>query len=272
MKSAPPKAFWVPLCCLFAAMVVIAAGIRTPVEPADETLDRPGLALPAFTDITERAGLNMKIICGDEVSEDLQEVNGQGACFLDYNNDGYQDIFLVNGSSRKSEAAGKSPHDYLLRNNGDGTFADVTAQAHLANSGWHSGCAVGDYNNDGFPDLYVTGLGPNPLYRNNGDGSFTEVGESAGVRDPHWGFPKWSMGAAFADYDNDGYLDLYVTNFVKLDPRHPAPRPSQPQACVMKGVPIACPPDDFEGEQAILYHNNRDGTFTDVTRAAGLVR
>jgi len=181
MKSAPPKAFWVPLCCLFAAMVVIAAGIRTPVEPADETLDRPGLALPAFTDITERAGLNMKIICGDEVSEDLQEVNGQGACFLDYNNDGYQDIFLVNGSSRKSEAAGKSPHDYLLRNNGDGTFADVTAQAHLANSGWHSGCAVGDYNNDGFHDLYVTGLGLNPLYRNNGDGSFTEVGESAGV-------------------------------------------------------------------------------------------
>src|SRR5437588_779206 len=117
-------------------------------------------------------------------------------------------------------------------------FTDVTARTHLGDSGWHSGCAVGDYNNDGFPDLYVTGLDPNKLYRNNGDGTFTEVGEPAGVRDPHWGFPKWSMGAAFGDYDNDGYLDLYVTNFVKLDPAHPAPRPSQPHACVMKGVPI----------------------------------
>src|SRR5438128_938478 len=185
MNSASSKAFWFPLWRLFAAILVIAVGTRSLVEFADKGVDGAGITLPGFTDITQRAGLNMKIICGDEVSEDLQEVNGQGACFLDYNNDGYQDIFLVNGSSRKSEAAGQSPHDYLLRNNGDGTFTDVTARAHLGDSGWHSGCAVGDYNNDGFPDLYVTGLGPNTLYRNTRVGTFTEVGEPTGGPSPH---------------------------------------------------------------------------------------
>ncbi|MGA2077411.1 MAG: CRTAC1 family protein, partial [Terriglobia bacterium] len=209
---------------------------------------------------TQQAGLNMKIIDGDETTEYLIDVNGEGACFLDYNNDGYQDIFLVNGTSRQSEAAGQRPHDY------------VTAQAHLGDSGWHSGCAVGDYNNDGFPDIYLTSYGPNKLYRNNGDGTFTEVAEAAGVADPHWGFPKWSMGAAFGDYDNDGRLDLYVANFVRVDPQHLPPRPGDENACKLKGVPIACPPDTYQGEQGILYHNNGDGTFTDVTKAAGLIR
>src|SRR6266478_5465198 len=112
--------------------------------------------LPVFTDITRQAGLAHKIINGDKLSEYLIDINGQGACFLDYNNDGFQDIFLVNGTSRKLEAAGQHPHDYLLRNNGNGTFTDVTREAHLGNSGWHSGCAVGDYNNDGYLDIYVT--------------------------------------------------------------------------------------------------------------------
>jgi enediyne biosynthesis protein E4 len=258
--------------CLLAAIVVITNESQFIAKSLAATAASVAPALPVFTDITRQSGLTMKIVCGDEESKYLTEVNGEGACFLDYNNDGYQDIYLVNGSSSKLEAAGRPPHDYLLRNNGDGTFTDVTRQAHLGDTGWHGGCAVGDYNNDGYTDLYVTGRGPNKLYRNNGDGTFTDVSEAAGVGGPHWDVPKWSMGAAFGDYDNDGYLDLYVTNFVKLDPQHPGPRPDQPNACVYKGVPIACPPDDYEGQQAILYHNNGNGTFTDVTQAAGLIR
>jgi len=272
MISKPGKPFCVRCACLFAVLVLIATGARVLVQSADQAPGGVAGPLPIFTDITQQAGLNMKIIDGDETTEYLIDVNGEGACFLDYNNDGYQDIFLVNGTSRQSEAAGQHPHDYLLRNNGDGTFTDVTAQAHLGDSGWHSGCAVGDYNNDGFPDIYLTSYGPNKLYRNNGDGTFTEVAEAAGVADPHWGFPKWSMGAAFGDYDNDGRLDLYVANFVRVDPQHLPPRPGDENACKLKGVPIACPPDTYQGEQGILYHNNGDGTFTDVTKAAGLIR
>jgi len=231
-----------------------------------------GGPLPVFTDITQQAGLNFKIIDGDSTTEYLLDVNGVGACFLDYNNDGFQDIFLVNGTSRKSEAAGLHPHDYLLRNNGDGTFADVTTQAHLGDSGWHSGCAVGDYNNDGFPDIYLTSYGPNKLYRNNGGGTFTDVAAAAHVDGPHWPYPKWSMGAAWGDYDNDGRLDLYVANFARVDPQNLPPKPGDPKSCKLQEVPIACPPDSYPGEQGILYHNNGDGTFSDVTKAAGLVR
>jgi hypothetical protein len=228
--------------------------------------------LPVFTDITQKAGVAYKIICGDEVTEFLIDVNGEGAAFFDYDNDGDQDIYLVNGSSRKLEKTATPPHDYLLRNNGDGTFTDVTAQAHLGDTAWSSGCAVGDYNNDGYLDLYVTNFGPNKLYRNNGNGTFTEVGEPAGVADPKWSFPKWSMGAAFGDYDNDGFLDLYVTNFSKFNYQQELPAPREDSPCKMKGVPIACPPEKYEGEQDLLYHNNRDGTFTDVSQEAGIVR
>ncbi len=228
--------------------------------------------LPVFTDITQKAGVAYKIICGDEVTDFLIDVNGEGAAFFDYDNDGYPDIYLANGSSRKLDKAGHPPHDYLLHNNGDGTFTDVTEKAHLGDTAWSSGVAVGDFNNDGFLDLYLTNFGPNKLYRNNGDGTFTEVAEAAGVADPHWSFPKWSMGAAFGDYDNDGYLDLYVANFVKFAYDEERPAPSENSPCKMKGVPIACPPEKFEAEQGLLYHNNGDGTFTDVSQAAGIVR
>jgi enediyne biosynthesis protein E4 len=217
-----------------------------------------------FKDITTESGLAaFKIVCGDKVTEFLIDVNGEGAAFFDYDNDGYQDIYLVNGSSRTLEKSTSPPHDYLLHNNGDSTFTDVTAKAHLGDTAWGGAVAVGDYNNDGYLDLYVTNYGPNRLYRNNGDGTFTDVAKGAGV-EVRWDFPKWSMGAAFGDIDNDGYLDLYVTNFAKFyyQPDRPAPSPTSP--CKMKSVPIACAPDQYEGSQGLLYHNNRNGTFTDI--------
>lgn len=274
MRRTRANSSWVGKACLLVAVSFLAAAARTLVKSADKPVGAGAIPLPVCTDITKQAGLNMKIVDGGATTEYLIDVNGEGACFLDYNNDGYEDIFIANGTSREAEteAAGERPHDYLLRNNGDGTFTDVTEQAHVGASGWHSGCAIGDYNNDGFPDIYVTGYGPNLLYRNNGDGTFTEVATAAHVDDPHWGFPKWSMGAAWGDYDNDGKLDLYVANFVKYDPKHLPPRPGDVGSCKLSNVPIACPPDSYQGEQGILYHNNGDGTFTDVTQAAGLVR
>jgi len=224
-----------------------------------------------FTDVTKQAGVAYKITIGDEVTEYLIDVKAGGACFFDYDNDGYQDIFLVNGSSRKDEKEGHLPHDYLLHNNGDGTFADVTAKAHLGDSGWHAGCAVGDYDNDGYLDLFLTNYGPNKLYRNNGDGTFADVTAAAGVAGPTWNPPKWSMGAAFGDIDNDGFLDLYVTNFVAFDyQKLPPPKPNSP--CTMRGIPIACAPEMYDAQQHLLYHNNGDGTFTDVSRSAGIIR
>ncbi len=256
----------------FSAFPILLLGLLSLPRLAGISAGRVEKPFPTFTDVTKQAGLAFKIVCGDEVTEFLIDVNGEGACFFDYDNDGYQDIYLVNGSSRKSQKEGRLPHDYLLRNNGDGTFTDVTAKAHLGDTEWSSGCAVGDYDNDGYTDLYVTNYGPNKLYRNNGDGTFTEVAGAAGVADPHWDFPKWSMGAAFGDIDNDGYLDLYVTNFVKFyyQADRPAPNPDSP--CKMKSIPIACEPEQYEGEQDLLYHNNGDGTFTDVSQSAGIIR
>src|SRR5947208_15838278 len=226
-----------------------------------------------FTDVTKESGLAaFKITCGDKVTDFLIDVNGEGAAFFDYDNDGYPDIYLVNGSSRSLEKAGHPPYDYLLHNDGDGTFTDVTAKAHLGDTEWGGGVAVGDYNNDGYLDLYVTNYGPNRLYRNNGDGTFTDVAAAAGVADVHWTFPKWSMGAAFGDIDNDGYLDLYVANFAKFYYQEARPAPSAISPCKLKSVPIACAPDQYEGSQALLYHNNGDGTFTDVTQSAGITQ
>lgn len=228
--------------------------------------------LPVFSDFSQQAGITSKVICGDELTEYLIDVNGTGAAFFDYDNDGDQDIYLVNGSSRKSASASTPPHDFLLQNNGDGTFIDVTKSARLGDTSWSSGCAVGDYNNDGYPDLYVTNYGPNKLYRNEGDGTFSEVGGLSGVAGPELTPPKWSMGASFGDYDNDGHLDLYVCNFVQFDYWKEFPPPKAGSPCKLKGIPIACPPDMYRGEQDLLYRNKGDGTFTDVTRAAGFIR
>jgi enediyne biosynthesis protein E4 len=253
---------------LLAAFPLVFAHTQLPRSSADNAPER----LPWFTEIAKQAGVAYRITCGDEVTEYLIDVNGEGAAFLDYDNDGDQDLYLANGSSRKLQKSANPPHDYLLRNNGDGTFSDVTQKAGLGDTEWSSGVAVGDYNNDGYLDIYVTNFGPNKLYRNNGDGTFSDVSERSGVAGPHWDMPKWSMGAAFGDYDNDGYLDLYVTNFARFNYQPDLPPPSPASPCRMKGVPIACAPDKYQGTQDLLYHNNGDGTFTDVSEAAGITR
>jgi hypothetical protein len=253
---------------LLAAFPFTFALSQLPESPGGGSLDH----LPVFTEIAKQAGVAYRITCGDEVTEYLIDVNGEGAAFFDYDNDGDQDLYLANGSSRKLQKAGNPPHDYLLRNNGDGTFSDVTQKAGLGDTEWSSGAAVGDYNNDGFLDLYVTNFGPNKLYRNNGDGTFSDVSEKSGVAGPHWDMPKWSMGAAFGDYDNDGYVDLYVTNFARFNYQPELPPPSPASPCRMKGVPIACAPDKYQGTQDLLYHNNGDGTFSDVSESSGITR
>lgn len=248
-------------------IVCIAASDDSP--SAANQSPRTAGTLPSFRDITDEAGLAYETTCGDSLTESLIDVNGQGACFLDYDGDGLLDVYLANGSSRSLDREGNPPHDYLLRNEGDGTFSDATTIAGLGDENWSSGCAVGDYDNDGDPDVYLTNYGPNKLYRNRA-GSFSEVSVEAGVAGPEWTPPKWSMGAAFADIDSDGDLDLYVANFTAFDPERFIPAPTVTSPCQLKGVPIICAPDFFHGQQDLLYSNDGDGTFTDVSGVAGI--
>ena len=223
----------------------------------------PSVAAPIqFTSVTKEAGIHFEHHNGAHGQRYFVEPLGGGAAFLDYNNDGLQDIYLVNGAdlsslTEKQPEEIESPHNALYRNNGDGTFTDVAMAAGVADTGYGMGCAVGDYDNDGFPDLYVTNFGANVFFRNNGDGTFTDVTRGTGTGDTRWG-----ASCAFVDYDNDGFLDLYVTNYVKYEVE-------SDQVCMNKGVRVYCDPRLYEGELDILYHNNGDGTFTDVTEAAG---
>ncbi len=219
-----------------------------------------------FRDVSKEAGVTPIIISGGREKKYVLEVNGSGACWFDYNNDGYMDLYLVNGATIE-ELQGKVPpgkhHNYLFRNNRNGTFTDVTEQARVPGKGWGFGCVAADFDNDGKTDLLVTNFGPNILYRNNGDGTFTDVTARAGVG----GGNIWHTGAAFADYDNDGYLDLYIAGYLDFDIQNP---PSE--GCEYEGVRVqACGPQGFKGAPDALYHNNGDGTFTDVTVKAGVV-
>jgi hypothetical protein len=233
-------------------------------EPAAKTTDL-GLS---FLNVAREAGLNAKTIFGGEhKNKYLLETTGCGVAFYDYDNDGWLDIFLVNGSRLEGFAKGQEPISHLFKNNRDGTFTDITAKAGVGHAGWGQGVCIGDYDNDGFEDLFVSYFGKNVLYHNNGDGTFTDVSEKAGVAGNG---KRWNSGCAFVDYDRDGKLDLFVANYIDLD-LATAPLPES-GPCLYKAVVVACGPPGLNGGKNILYHNNGDGTFTDVSAASGILQ
>jgi len=217
---------------------------------------------PTFEDVTEKAGIRFKHSFGDRHLSNIVEGSGPGGALFDYDNDGYLDIYLVNGrwlpdvnDNLGRDLRGKL-FNALYHSNGDGTFTDVTAKAGVAGNGYGMGATAADYDNDGDLDLYVSNYGPNELYRNNGDGTFTDVSKESGLADPHW-----SMSAVWLDYNNDGWLDVYVPNYLEYDAgkfRDFYPADGYPGPLSYKGQPDA------------LYRNNKDGTFTNVTKEAGM--
>jgi hypothetical protein len=235
---------------------------------AEQNAEKPANALGAtFIDVARTAGLNAKTIYGGEhKNKYLLETTGCGVAFYDYDNDGWLDIFLVNGWRLEGFPAGQEPTSHLFKNNRDGTFTDVTAKAGLIHHGWGQAVCVGDYDNDGFDDLFVSYFGKNVLYHNNGDGTFTDVTDKAGVGGNG---KRWNTGCAFVDYDRDGKLDLFVANYIDLD-LATAPVPES-GPCLYKGVMVACGPPGLKGGKNILFHNNGDGTFTDVSESSGIL-
>jgi len=219
-----------------------------------------------FTDVTGPAGMGgVTLVSGSETKDYILETLGTGVAAFDYDNDGWQDLYLPNGSRIGGFEDGDQPLPRMFRNRGDGTFENVAEKAGLATPFWGFGVAVGDYDNDGFSDMYVTVYGPNRLYRNRGDGTFEEVGEAAGVADPRWG-----ASTAFADFDNDGLLDIFVANYVAFDALK-IPRRGDPSSpCFYRGAMVMCGPTGLKGEIDTLYHNNGDGTFTNVSASSGI--
>src|SRR5579872_483084 len=222
-----------------------------------------------FTDMAAKAGLIAANVSGDITNKKyILEMNGSGVAFLDYNRDGYVDLFVVNGAQLEPRAGTADPVSHLYRNNGEGTFTDVTREAGLAYSGWGQGACVADFDNDGYDDLFVTYYGKNQLYHNNGNGTFTEMAERAGVAGADG---RWNSGCAFLDYDRDGKVDLFVANYVDMGPNFSnVPKPGSGEFCQYKGIPIACGPRGLPVAVNYLYHNNGDGTFTDVSEASGI--
>jgi hypothetical protein len=223
-----------------------------------------------FEDITKQAGLSSwKHTMGTPEKHFIIETNGSGVGLLDYDNDGWLDIYLVNGSTYDAMAGKQTPpHAALFHNNHDGTFTDVSQKAGVGNDRWGFGVAIGDYDNDGWPDIYVSNFGKNRLYHNNHDGTFTDVAEKAGVQ-----LGGWSTGSTFGDYDGDGRLDLFVPGYAHYDLAHPPLSGSKLvgyQSCQFRGLQVMCGPRGLEGEHDHLFHNNGDGTFTDVSEKAGV--
>src|SRR5947209_7007856 len=248
---------------LFAALAqgVASGGLGPGVEP------RSGPPLAQYVDLAARAGLTARtIIGGEKTKEFILETTGGGIALFDYDIDGWLAIFLVNGSRLEGFPRGTEPTNRLYKNNRDGTFTDVTVKAGLVKHGWGQGVCAGDYDNDGFLDLFVTYYGQNVLYHNNGDGTFTDVTRASGLLDPG---VQWSAGAAWLDFDRDGRLDLFVSHYVGYEDALKLYESSASlegeQSPVLYGVA------GLKGTHNTLYRNSGDSAFTDVSKAAGIL-
>jgi enediyne biosynthesis protein E4 len=221
-------------------------------------------SVPVFVDVAAKAGITLHVMSGDpQEKKFLIESIGGGLAVIDYNNDGLMDLYVVNGSTIRDARAEKQPfRSALYRNNGNGTFTDVTLAARVPNPAWGMGAVAADLNGDGWQDLYVVNFGPNVLYLNNGDGAFRDATKQAGVGDR-----RWSTAAAAADYDRDGDLDLFVTNYIDYDLNN---LPAEGKFCSYLKMPVSCGPRGLKGAGDTLYRNNGDGTFTDVSKQAGV--
>jgi enediyne biosynthesis protein E4 len=250
----------------------VASGLGQSVVPhksvASPRGKRSGLPYDAhFVEVAQRAGIAHPIVYGSADEKDyVIESIGCGCAFIDYDNDGWIDILVLGGSSLNPPTPGIT--NRLYHNNRDGTFRDVTIQAGLTKTGWACGVCVGDYNNDGFDDLFLTYWGQNVLYRNDGNGTFTDVTRDAGLLNSA---TRWGTGCTFLDYNRDGLLDLFVSNYVDFDyPK--VPRPGEKPYCFFQNVPVNCGPRGLPFGRHTLYRNNGNGTFTDVSEAAGIAK
>jgi hypothetical protein len=243
---------------------------RPMVVEAANLPSSPAASPVTFLDVGREAGLNIPNVWGStEHKRSIIEAKGSGLAFFDYDHDGWLDIYLTNGTLLDAHwPPGQAPTSHLYKNNRNGTFTDVTEKSGLARAGWQTGVCVGDYDNDGWDDLFCCFWGHNILFHNNGDGTFTDVTQKAGLRGER---VRWGAGSTWLDYDRDGRLDLFVCNYIQLDPDKVA-ADTNPALCQWKGIPVMCGPRGLPGDTNILYHNNGDGTFTDVSEKAGILK
>ena len=257
-----------PTLIVIVLVFALAGSICVAQSPYPATTAHPPPAW--FDDVAAKAGITVRNINGSvEQKRYIIESTGSGVAILDYDRDGWPDIYLVNGA--ELDANGKpllsqKTTGHLFHNNHDGTFTDVTEKAGLISPGWGQGACVGDYDNDGYDDLFVTGYGKNKLFHNNGNGTFTEVAESAGVAGSG---KEWGTGCAFVDYDRDGKLDIVVANYVHFD-LATTPAPGTQAGCIWKGTPVMCGPRGLPSAPNILYHNEGNGHFRDVSKSSGI--